>query len=222
MSKRAEYDAFINSDVWRAIRKRALQFYGKRCQACQVAGSGLHVHHATYTRFGGDERLTDLRILCQACHSAVHDLHKSNGGSLRATTDAFIGGRTQRPAPRTKRKRKRRKDRETPAVPAPAAPQTGKRPCGCIGQPGQWKRQCKAHNPLPAPKKNGLQPCGCIRNPGNWRRLCEEHAAARAAVPAPQTAPSVNAPGPGRGMEARLMHRPTPNYLNGGVPARPG
>jgi hypothetical protein len=227
--RRAEYDAFIRGDVWRAIRKKALAFYGKRCHACRSTENGLHVHHATYTRFGGNERMTDLRILCQSCHEAIHQLHNSNGGSLRATTDAFIAGslgmtvpewREQSgKEPKTKRKRKRRKDSDTApeSTERPTGP-TGKRACGCWGYPGNWRRQCKTHSPLTFPKKKGPQPCGCFSNVGNWRRLCPEHRAIRDAMPDPDFPDSMAAPG----VAPRLAHRPTPHYLNGGPPMRGG
>lgn len=89
---KAQYEAFIQSDAWRVIRKRALDHYGAACQACGREDD-LHVHHAIYHRFGGGELVTDLRILCQAHHTLVHqrhDLLSNSTKNLRATTDNVI------------------------------------------------------------------------------------------------------------------------------------
>jgi hypothetical protein len=32
----------------------------------------LDVHHKTYERFGGDERMDDLEVLCRFCHIKHH------------------------------------------------------------------------------------------------------------------------------------------------------
>jgi hypothetical protein len=61
---------FIASPLWRDIRKRAIAHYGCICAACGCAG--FDVHHKTYVRFGGEEILEDLEVLCRGCHDARH------------------------------------------------------------------------------------------------------------------------------------------------------
>lgn len=73
MSTHPGYGRFINSPEWKAIRQRAFAKHGRKCQRCP-ATTRLHVHHLTYLRFGGDERMEDLAILCEACHREAHGM----------------------------------------------------------------------------------------------------------------------------------------------------
>lgn len=65
------YSAFINSAAWKWIREQALADRHRRCERCGSQWQ-LHVHHLTYERFGGQELLSDLEVLCRACHRAEH------------------------------------------------------------------------------------------------------------------------------------------------------
>ncbi len=71
------YQEFLQSNYWK--RKKA-QVYATRsikcCWICKTTAN-LNVHHQTYFRLG-DEKLSDLMILCQNCHKAVHDFKKEN------------------------------------------------------------------------------------------------------------------------------------------------
>ena len=69
--KKARYDKFMASDEWAHLRKIKLEFADYECEKCGAAGP-LDVHHLTYERFGGDELLTDLQVLCRECHETVH------------------------------------------------------------------------------------------------------------------------------------------------------
>jgi 5-methylcytosine-specific restriction endonuclease McrA len=70
--KRQAYKAYINSPTWKAIRARVIFRDGGQCRRCGTRYH-LEVHHLTYVRFGGRERLSDLITLCEACHEAEHD-----------------------------------------------------------------------------------------------------------------------------------------------------
>jgi 5-methylcytosine-specific restriction endonuclease McrA len=70
--KREVYKAFINSPEWKAIRARVIFRDGGMCRRCR-SRYRLEVHHLTYVRFGGRERLSDLLTLCEHCHQAEHD-----------------------------------------------------------------------------------------------------------------------------------------------------
>jgi len=64
--------AYLQSDLWKSIRLKALEFYGCKCNRCGDFGND--VHHKTYERVGGYELLEDLEVLCRDCHKAHHAL----------------------------------------------------------------------------------------------------------------------------------------------------
>jgi hypothetical protein len=66
----AFYDAYLQSDAWRAKRARVLQLAGGVCQDCGRARA-TDAHHLTYARLGA-ERPEDLRALCPRCHARAH------------------------------------------------------------------------------------------------------------------------------------------------------
>lgn len=87
-----EYKTYISSPKWKAMCLRAYGTYGKRCMACG-SFKKLHVHHATYTRFGR-EQVADLRVVCDTCHRAIHQMHRSNRGlSLMIVTNRYINAK---------------------------------------------------------------------------------------------------------------------------------
>lgn len=65
------YRRYLQSAHWGERRAAALKYANHQCQRC---GSSryLQVHHKTYERLG-DERLSDLMVLCDACHVDVHN-----------------------------------------------------------------------------------------------------------------------------------------------------
>ncbi len=82
------YQAYLDSNKWKALRLRIIKDRGHKCQDC---GSTKHlqVHHLTYDRIF-KERDTDLRVVCQDCHNAIHHGKKRGMGSLR------VGNRRKR------------------------------------------------------------------------------------------------------------------------------
>lgn len=76
----AVYEEYLDSDVWRRRRALKLEEVGYRCEQCGGTRT-LQAHHLTYKRLG-NERRSDLRILCCTCHSDVHnkDLCRYSGG----------------------------------------------------------------------------------------------------------------------------------------------
>ena len=70
--KKDRYDQFMASVEWWIIRDLKLSIAGYRCEQCNAEGPILDVHHLTYERFGGDERMTDLHVLCRPCHNQAH------------------------------------------------------------------------------------------------------------------------------------------------------
>lgn len=62
-----EYRRYIESAEWRLTRYRALKAARWMCSSCGRSGLPLEVHHRHYETLG-NERLSDLRVLCRRCH----------------------------------------------------------------------------------------------------------------------------------------------------------
>ena len=75
--RKRRYDKFMQSEEWEIIRDVKLACASHKCEACGYGEykdqtDPLDVHHLTYDRFGGDERMTDLQVLCRPCHNQAH------------------------------------------------------------------------------------------------------------------------------------------------------
>lgn len=64
-----EYQEYLKSDHWKKISRQAIGIK-KRCQQCAFPYE-LNVHHQNYERLGR-ELITDLIVLCRACHARHH------------------------------------------------------------------------------------------------------------------------------------------------------
>lgn len=82
MSRDVDYNTYIKSDAWRAVKAR--YWASKLPKVCYVCGTKkrLDLHHRTYTRLG-HERLDDLIPLCRTHHQSVHDLLKNRRSSAK-------------------------------------------------------------------------------------------------------------------------------------------
>jgi replicative DNA helicase len=70
--KTMDYVAYLQTDEWYKTRAIALKKSGYRCSKCSNRDDiELHVHHKTYIR-RGEERQSDLIVLCSDCHKALH------------------------------------------------------------------------------------------------------------------------------------------------------
>jgi 5-methylcytosine-specific restriction endonuclease McrA len=67
---RDEYQQYLESDVWQRTRRHKLEEAQYRCELCN-SSTRLQVHHRDYSRIG-NERLTDLTVLCDECHERHH------------------------------------------------------------------------------------------------------------------------------------------------------
>jgi 5-methylcytosine-specific restriction endonuclease McrA len=65
-----DYSEYIKSDAWIKKRSWVLVFWDHRCALCYREAN--HVHHRTYDRLG-DEKITDLILLCEDCHNKYHN-----------------------------------------------------------------------------------------------------------------------------------------------------
>ena len=70
------YSDYIESEEWKAVRRKRMSIDGYQCQMCGTA-KNLEVHHLTYERLGHED-MDDLITLCHKCHEKVHknDLEK--------------------------------------------------------------------------------------------------------------------------------------------------
>lgn len=75
-------EVYLKSDHWRRMRRLALEDADHRCAVCN-ATEHLDVHHRTYERLG-NERLTDLLVLCRSCHDIFHQNGRLAGSRVVA------------------------------------------------------------------------------------------------------------------------------------------
>ena len=72
------YQEYLRTEHWRRIRLDALAHADYECQACEIDGVELQVHHLDYKRLGR-EKPRDLRVLCAECHAKIHEGAKDGG-----------------------------------------------------------------------------------------------------------------------------------------------
>jgi hypothetical protein len=67
--RRKEYKQYLKSDWWKVRRYSKVISIG----TCEVCGSNKHllVHHLNYNSLG-QERDSDLAVLCKGCHTRLH------------------------------------------------------------------------------------------------------------------------------------------------------
>lgn len=84
------YQEYIKSAEWQAKSDAAKERCNYRCQLCSVSGliSTLHTHHNTYERLG-NERDTDLVVLCHDCHKRFHEGPIKPGNSPKIPKEKF-------------------------------------------------------------------------------------------------------------------------------------
>lgn len=80
---------YLSSPVWAAKRLEALKEYGPVCNRCGLHGTD--VHHKTYVRTGGEERIEDLEILCRSCHEAHHRVERVSPMRRRRRGKKLLG-----------------------------------------------------------------------------------------------------------------------------------
>ncbi len=73
--KSMPYKEYLQTDHWKKTREAAYKSAENRCQVCNAANRPLHAHHRTYVN-RGDEKSTDLIVLCEDCHKLFHQQGK--------------------------------------------------------------------------------------------------------------------------------------------------
>ena len=68
------YNIYLPSDHWQKRRIEALKKADFTCQCCN-SKKELQVHHLTY-RNVWKEKDEDLKVVCRACHRAIHKIEE--------------------------------------------------------------------------------------------------------------------------------------------------
>lgn len=75
-----DYKTYLQSKKWRERRQAKLQQAKYRCEKCGER-EGLEVHHKTYIRLG-NEKSSDLIVLCKTCHWIADNMRKDSNFKL--------------------------------------------------------------------------------------------------------------------------------------------
>ena len=81
------YSAYMRSPEWARKRAATLNRQGRYCRSCGTTEQ-LHVHHRSYANLGRETN-ADLVVLCETCHTGVHQLTEA-GLTLAEATDKVI------------------------------------------------------------------------------------------------------------------------------------
>ena len=68
------YNSYLKSAHWIKMRKDKIKWHdGKaKCAVCGKESSNVQLHHISYKHLG-NERPSDLVVLCAECHEKVHE-----------------------------------------------------------------------------------------------------------------------------------------------------
>ena len=81
--KNMNYHSYINSPEWKSKKSDFIAHRGKlQCYLCKVYGP-CDLHHRTYKRLG-NEKKSDLRLLCRGCHEFVHRFARKIGPKVKS------------------------------------------------------------------------------------------------------------------------------------------
>lgn len=72
--KTMPYHEYLQTQHWKNLRLTMLKKAGYKCSVCGER-KPLHVHHNTYER-RGEEKLSDLVVLCHDCHELYHEVNQ--------------------------------------------------------------------------------------------------------------------------------------------------
>jgi NAD-dependent SIR2 family protein deacetylase len=72
------YEEFLTTPYWWVVRNYVVATRGHSCEKCGACAS-LNVHHISYKHRGEEyAHLSDLQVLCEACHERVHRAARIN------------------------------------------------------------------------------------------------------------------------------------------------
>lgn len=97
-----KYAKYLESDLWKSIRKRVLDQYNSVCEGCKST-KNIQVHHTVYNeKILSGESLLGLRVVCKTCHETIHKRQKQEVISLKKATNLVIGRRWKNPTRKKK------------------------------------------------------------------------------------------------------------------------
>jgi 5-methylcytosine-specific restriction endonuclease McrA len=70
------YQQYLQSEHWKQTKARKQRRTIKRCAIC-ASFSDIQLHHLFYRKRLTETELSDLRWLCETCHSTAHSLINS-------------------------------------------------------------------------------------------------------------------------------------------------
>lgn len=73
--RKLRYNAYLQTDHWKEVRDKALEYAEFACQLCNESDMKLNVHHRTYKNLG-NEKPCDVTVLCEECHCNFHKITK--------------------------------------------------------------------------------------------------------------------------------------------------
>ena len=86
MTRHYCYKEYLKSEEWKIIKRLAKESANGKCRFCNST-ENLQVHHRKYFKNWGQERLCDLTVLCENCHSLAHACIVGNFELETATRD---------------------------------------------------------------------------------------------------------------------------------------
>ena len=105
----ASYQEYLDSNLWKSIRRRVLARDSKRCQSCGEKAEAVHHKKYTVAVLRGDKgALPSLVSLCHTCHHLIEfgeHGEKLDLAGANARLGVFNGG-VRKPAKRKKPKRR--------------------------------------------------------------------------------------------------------------------
>lgn len=75
------YKDYLKTNHWKNIRSIIRKKYKNKCRSCKTT-ENLEVHHKTYKNIG-NEKLSNLTLLCRNCHQKAHDQSDNNDKALK-------------------------------------------------------------------------------------------------------------------------------------------
>lgn len=82
ISQTEKYKTYLQSPRWLEFSTDAKMATGGRCQGCDRETWNLQVHHLTYERLG-NERASDVWVVCGSCHLKFHPHHRKRVNKQR-------------------------------------------------------------------------------------------------------------------------------------------
>lgn len=108
------YDEYLRGQHWSDVKRRYSESkYKKECFC--GAKENLELHHKTYKHLG-NEPLSDLTLLCRACHQTVHEiLNGPRTNKLNIWSAVKIAENRYRNGKKGKKKPSKQKDIQQPS-----------------------------------------------------------------------------------------------------------